>query len=207
MAFGSFKHPAAVLRAYDISYQDLEFVEPRPIAVDEFFRAELSLVVRENVTDNSEAAICENLIFPTLKEVWKVYRQDFLLWSHQSLVYDEMLAGIPDYILARRSPLGRIVFDRPYCLLVEAKQDNFQEGWGQCLAAMVAAWKLNHEAGGEGLGEVFGIVSNGDRWEFGRLRDRQFTKNIRNYSLQDLELLLGALNDLFGRCQAQLAVA
>ncbi|MDJ0557047.1 MAG: hypothetical protein QNJ68_21910 [Microcoleaceae cyanobacterium MO_207.B10] len=56
------------------------------------------------------------------------------LWSHETLIYDEKLSGKPDYIVAEISYLGRIIFCKPYFLVVEAKQDKFEEGWGQCLA-------------------------------------------------------------------------
>jgi len=80
------------------------------------------------VVDNSEFAICENLIYLILKEVWKTYRQDFILWSHQSLSCDEQLSEFPEYILGKRFPLGKVVFNLPYFILVEAKQDNFETG-------------------------------------------------------------------------------
>jgi hypothetical protein len=44
------------------------------------------LLFSEGVVNNSEAAICENLIYPVLKEVWKVYRRKFILWSHETLI-------------------------------------------------------------------------------------------------------------------------
>ena len=40
--------------------------------------------------------------------------------------------------------------------VVEAKKDNFEEGWGQCLAELIAAQKLN----GDQNNRLFGIVSN-----------------------------------------------
>ena len=44
------------------------------------------------------------------------------------------------FFFAKRSPLGP-VRDRPYVLFVEAKKDDFDAGWGQCLAA---EWINNH---------------------------------------------------------------
>ena len=90
----------------------------------------------------SEFAICESLVYPILKEVWKHFPQ-FKLWSHVPLKFNDDLSGTPDYILARLSPLGTPVMEEPYLLVVEAKQDDFDWGWGQCLAAMLAAQKVN----------------------------------------------------------------
>ncbi len=50
-------------------------------------------------------------------------------------------------------------------MLVEAKQDNFEAGWAQCLAEMIAAQRLNETA----QIIIYGIVSNGNLWQFGKL--------------------------------------
>ena len=155
--------------------------------------------MREGAVDCSEFAICENLISPVLKQVWKLYSSKFVLWSHYSLNYDEKLSGFPEYILAKRSPLGKVVFDKPYFILVEAKQDNFEAGWAQCLAEMIAAQRLN----GEYQIVIFGIVSNGDRWQFGKLEAEKFTRNSTYYTIQELDKLFGAVNFVFQQCYVQ----
>ena len=169
-------------------------------SVSDYFREDLQTVMREGVVYNSEFAICENLIYPVLKEVWKRYSSKFTLWSHQSLNYDEKLSGFPEYILAKRSPLGKVVFDKPYLILVEAKQDNFEAGWAQCLAEMIAAQRLNAEL----TITIFGIVSNGDRWQFGKLEAEVFTKNNAPYSIYELDKLFAAVNYVFQQCEVQL---
>ena len=153
--------------------------------------------MREGVVDNSEFAICENLIYPVLKEVWKRYYSGFVLWSHQSLTYDQYLSGFPEYILAKRSSLGKVVFEQPYFLLVEAKQDNFENGWAQCLAEMMAAQRLNEKS----EQEVFGIVSNGGVWQFGKLKSKSFTKNKQSYLIDDLNRLFATINYVFQQCE------
>jgi hypothetical protein len=123
--------------------------------------------MQDGAPECSEYAICENFIYPLLKEVWKQYRKNFVLWSHKYLNYDENLSGFPEYILAQKSPLGNIVFSKPFFVLIEAKQDNFESGWAQCLAEMIAAQKINVNANQE----VFGITSNGEVWQFGKLKN------------------------------------
>ncbi|MGF1524588.1 MAG: hypothetical protein ACFBSF_19870 [Leptolyngbyaceae cyanobacterium] len=199
MAFSTYKTTRAVVQDYAIVYQEMDFVQPLTFNLSTYFREDLLAFLQDGVVDNSEYAICENLIAPILKEVWKSYRQRFLLWSHESFRYDNVLAGVPDYILAARSPLGKVVMGQPYLLIVEAKQDNFDEGWGQCIAAMIAAQKLNQDESQT----VFGIVSNGDIWEFGNLTSDKFTKNRIVYLLQDLDHLFTAVNAIFAACEKQ----
>jgi hypothetical protein len=200
MAFSSFKTIGEVIKAFQVTYTESNFISEIKFNIPDYFREDLELMMRDAVIDNSEFAICENLIYPVLKEVWKIYRNHFLLWSHQSLNYDEKLSGFPEYILAKRSPLGKVVFDKPYFILIEAKQDNFETGWAQCLAEMIAAQRLN----GEYQIVIFGIVSNGDRWQFGKLEAEIFTRNSTYYTIQEIDKLFGAVNFIFQQCQAQL---
>lgn len=197
MSFNSYKRVSQVVSEFRIVYTESDFIVEKPVRVDDYFRAELSLVLQEGAVDTSEYAVCEKFIYPVLKEVWKSYREQLLLWSHPALTYDQALSGVPDYVIAQRSPLGRVVFEKPYCVVVEAKQDDFEGGWGQCLAEMIAVQKIN------GLPDqvVFGIVSNGKLWEFGHLNGVIFTKNVKTYLLSDLDALLAALHYVFEECR------
>lgn len=94
-----------------------------------------------------------------------------------------------------------MVFDKPYFVLVEAKKESdFTEGWGQCLAEMVAVLRLNNEP----QQTIFGIVSNGAVWQFGKLNLDIFTQNKTFYTIQDLERLFAAVNYVFQQCDLQL---
>ena len=200
MAFSNYKDIGSVLKEFQITYTEANFMGEIEFSISDYFREDLQTVMQDGVPSASEFSICENLIYPILKEVWKCYRSKFVLWGHRSLTYDENLSGFPEYILAKRSPLGKVVFDKPYFLLVEAKQDKFSEGWAQCLAEMVAAQKLNDEL----QVTVFGIVSNGKDWEFGKLEKTLFTQNNNRYFIQDLDQLFAAVNYVFQQCEVQL---
>ncbi|NMG18016.1 hypothetical protein [Brasilonema bromeliae] len=200
MAFSSYKTIGEVLKAFQVIYTEANFVGEVEFKIPDYFREDLETMMRDGVVDSSEFAICENLIYPVLKEIWKCYRSKFILWSHHSLNYDEKLSGFPEYILAKRSPLGKVVFDKPYFILVEAKQDNFEAGWAQCLAEMIAAQRLNDEF----QITIFGIVSNGDRWQFGKLEAEVFTRNITFYTIQEIDKLFAVVNYVFQQCELQL---
>ncbi|NER05074.1 MAG: hypothetical protein F6K17_22015 [Okeania sp. SIO3C4] len=200
MSFSRYKSIGAVLQEFQISYNEADFMVETKFTIPDYFKNDIEIVMREGIVDNSEFAICENLIYPVLKEVWKSYYSKLTLWSHQSLIYNNNLSGFPEYILAKRSPLGKVIFDKPYLLLVEAKQDKFDEGWGQCLVEMVAAQKLNKNP--ELV--VFGIVSNGKIWQFGKLTANTFTKNLTFYTFQDLDKLFAVVNYIFQQCELQL---
>jgi hypothetical protein len=200
MAFSSYKNIGEVLKEYQITYTEAKFVNEIPFNVPDYFRQDLDEVMEDGVVYNSEFAVCENLIYPVLKEVWKKYKTKLTLWSHQSFNYNEKLSGYPEYIIAKRSPLGKVVFDKPYFILVEAKQDDFEGAWAQCLAEMIAARGLNQEI----KVIIFGIVSNGDRWQFGKLENNFFTKDNSPYSIYELDKLFAVVNYIFQQCELQL---
>ena len=134
-----------------------------------------------------------------LREIWKLYKMDLLLWSHQPLNYDQNLCDIPDYMVARRSPMGKIFLEKPFLIIVGAKKDNFEEGWSQCIAEMIAAQKINQISD-----PVFGIVSTGMMWEFGMLSANHFIKEIKIYTIQNLKLLFAAITYMFEQSKLQL---
>lgn len=199
MSFSAYKNFSETLKEFQITYTERHFIAELSFEISDYFRQDLQLMMTEGVVDNSEYAICENLIYPVLKEVWKQYRQHFILWSHQFLSADAELSGFPEYALAKRSPLGKVVFDKPYFLLVEAKQDNFEGAWAQCLSEMVAAQRINENPDIT----VFGITSNGNVWEFGQLKGTTFTQNPSFYTIQELDQLFAAINYIFQQCENQ----
>jgi hypothetical protein len=200
MAFTNYKSIADVLKSFSLNYQEIDFVDNTDFKCGEYFASRLNVVIQEGIIFNSGYAICENIISPILTEIWRGYIQNFLIWSHQPLNYDDNLSGVPDYVVAQRSPRGKVVLEKLYVILVEAKKDNFEEGWGQCLAEMLAAQKLNNDI----HKKLFGIVSNGKLWEFGVLQEEMFTKNRKYYVLDNLEELMGAVNFLFAESVTQL---
>ncbi|HAO22857.1 MAG TPA: hypothetical protein DCQ37_21835, partial [Desulfobacteraceae bacterium] len=78
------------------------------------------------------------------------------MWSHVrfDVSPEEGLAGIPDFIIAPASDIGT-TFEKPVICVAEAKRENFNEGWAQAIAEMVASQRFN---GDENI-EIFGIVT------------------------------------------------
>ena len=198
MAFGTYKNIQETAKKHQITIRVEPFIQPSPIAIDERFQQELSYVMRHIDVKMSEASISEFLIAPILKEIWKRYDDTLLIWSHVSLNVGEEFEGCPDYLFTKRTPLG-LVRDKPYVLVVEAKKDDFEGGWGQCLAAMLAAQTIN----GDEQTILQGSVSNGDVWQFGRLQARQFVRDPRSFTVSDLPELFAALHDVFELAKQQ----
>ena len=89
--------------------------------------------------------------------------------------------------------MGKIVLDYPLLAVVEAKNNYFKAGWAQCGSEMYAIQQLNKEPNQR----VFGIVSNGETWEFAQLMQNTFTLFTQRYDIQELDVLYSALETVY----------
>ena len=194
MAFSDFKAIPDVQKKFGIRHIENDFIAPEnTLEPSEQFLKELEFSREYIPIFASEGARCEAVIFPVLREVYKAYAANYTLWIKEPLVYDETLSGIPDYFISTRSELGKLVVGRPLIILVEAKKNDFEIGWGQCLAELVAAQKINEDT----ENPVYGIVSDGTLWQVGHLVNETFTQNRTSFSVDNLPVLFGALDSTF----------
>ncbi len=183
MSFKDFNNISTVLEKFNIKYKEELFLKKGNFELSEYFIAELNFVKEHIDIRTSEYSICESIIYPLLKEVYKKHTAKLALWSHKAISFDKDLSGTPDYLFAKKSHLGRVVLDKPLVVLVEAKKNNFDEGWGQCLAEMVAAQKINDDPGIS----IYGIVTDGEVWKFGKLLQDDFIENKEFYTINKIE--------------------
>ena len=89
--------------------------------------------------------------------------------------------------------------------IIEAKEDDFEQGLAQCLVEMQACqWKnqqANHSI------DVMGIVTNGEGWKFYKLIPEGSVYETPAYSIGDLNLLLERLHHVFQACEWNLDMA
>jgi hypothetical protein len=135
------------------------------------------------------------------------------IWEGVSIDADARLGltGEPDYCV---TPYD-IAPKTPYCVIMEAKREDFAQGWGQALAAMRGAQILNRQklpkskrkTGKESA--IYGVVSTGSDWQFGKLKSNQYliyppaTINVLK-SDDDAKAVLGLLDIIFKECEKNL---
>ena len=194
MAFSDFKAIPDVQEKFGIRHVENDFIESGiGTPPSEYFLQELDFN-REYINIlTSEGARCEAIIFPVLREVYKGYAEDYALWIKKQIAYDDVLSGTPDYFISTRSELGKLVVGTPLIMLVEAKKNDFEVGWGQCLAELVAVQKIN----GNVENPVYGIVSDGTLWQIGHLVGETFTQNRTSFSVDNLPVLFNAIDSVF----------
>lgn len=204
MAFSKkFKTLGDVLLTYQIRYQKENFEIAQEQTVSEAWLTEFEFDLNEIPFDASEAAIREVVIFPILRLAWKPFSQSLTLWGHKAIEADEILSGTPDYIIAKKSALGSIVFESPYVAVVEAKMDDFTRGWAQCALEMLAIQKINATEKKTNL-PVFGIVTNGKSWQFGKLENHVFTEFRQIFILDNINQIVSVLTTIFDFYQKKL---
>ena len=193
MAFSEYKDIGQVQIEFNIKLKDERFVFAEAVPPPEIFLHEFDFT-RENLpVFTSDGARTEAIIFPILREVYKDYSDKFVLWIQKSFTYNAKLNGTPDYLIATKSPLGKTVLAKPLLGVVEAKKNDFEVGWAQCLAELVAIQKLNDDE----ETSLYGIVTDGERWQFGKFQQTLLTRQISGFTIDDLPQLFGALHFIF----------
>lgn len=192
MSFSQFKNIAEVQKAYNIRYAESSFISAINVTVPAVLIEEFEFN-KENIDIfSSEASRSELIISPLLRAVYKKHSKNYSFWIQKPIAFDKVLSGTPDYIFSKRSSLGKTVLEIPIVIVVEAKKNDFEQGWGQCLAELVASQKINNND----KKSVYGIVTDGNLWQFGRLNADLFTKNEKNYTIDNIQELYGALEYL-----------
>jgi len=199
MAFSDFKTIAQVQKEYHIKYSEQDFIEYLDLKPSDIFIQEFDFSDKNMDIFTSEASRCENVIYPICREVYKTFVDKYMLWSHKSITYDAKLTGTPDYLFSSKSELGKTVMGLPIVVVIEAKQNDFNEGWGQCLAELVASQGLNQIESDQKSSVVYGIVTDGEVWQFGKLSSKLFTKNRTRITINDLDKIFGAIGFLLSQ--------
>jgi hypothetical protein len=120
------------------------------------------------------------------------------VWKEASLSTDT-LTGVADYLIAPH----RAYLATPFLCVTEAKRDDFEKGRVQCLAEMLACRWNNTQK--QLQTDVFGIVSNGQGWEFYKLAILGSIFQSGLYTSNSLPELLGVLDYICAECAKNVA--
>jgi hypothetical protein len=190
MAYGTFNSVAEVATIFDIEVADATaFVKTKKLEISEILFSIIEDNLRDKINYISEYAICETIIRPILDIVVKNY--PLKIWSHVAYNVDKEkgLIGEPDYLVAKKNKYGAM--EKPALCVMEAKKENFDEGWTQALAEMVASSLL-------GATTCYGIVTTGAFWQFGKLENGVFIiEPVSISAFHELQYLFDTINWIF----------
>lgn len=118
---------------------------------------------------SNEAARREALVFPVLLEVARFCQCQIRI--EYSLIVNDWLKGNLDYLLRRNGDL----------LVIEAKNADLSRGFTQLAVELIALAQAESQA------VLYGAVTIGDTWRFGRLdrQNHQITQDLALYRVPD----------------------
>lgn len=155
----------------------------------------LSNILKEgfDVSVVSEKARSEFIVAPILLHLREVHHGQISIYSGVKFDIDpdNGLRGVCDFILSKSPMLPTV--QAPVLVMVEAKKNDIEEGLGQCAGEMVAAQIFN-EREGNAIPAVYGCVTNGESWQFLRLKGKTLEIDQQRYFLAKLAEVLGILS-------------
>ncbi len=189
-----------VLRQFNLSIQEKEnlFAAAPPVPPSPILQTLMSEYQTLAISINTEKARSELLISPVLMDVRRQLDHRISVFSGIKFEVDKSqgLTGYCDYILS--SSPGQQFLTAPVIAIAEAKNDNPHNGFGQCIAEMVGA-QLFNEQDGTPKEIIYGVSTTGMAWRFLQLQGDVVTLDLTEYSLSDIEVVLGILIHLMGK--------
>jgi len=194
MSYSKFKTIAQVKAAFGLTVLEGDRFLPQTnpvqpsLTLQDYLKESLPLVA----TSGSEKARSEGIIYPVLLEVRRALNREVSVFSGEEFNVDESvgLNGVCDFLLTRSRQVLEIA--APAVVIVEAKKTDLKLGLGQCIAEMVAAQQFNH-AQSESVSVIYGVVSNGNQWQYLKLEQTQVCIDLSIYPLPPVDGILGDL--------------
>ncbi|MEA3316108.1 MAG: hypothetical protein U9Q30_09650 [Campylobacterota bacterium] len=143
---------------------------------------EYILDIRKRIPLNSETAKREFLIAPLLVKLIQNFKTLKLL-TEKTIIFNNLLKGKLDYLLSTTENF----------LIIEAKNDNMENGYKQLAVEMIALDKI-FEEDNINTNFIYGVISTGIQWKFVILNreKKEFLSDLEIYLLpRDLEKILG----------------
>ncbi len=197
MKFKDFKNNSEMLLYFGVKIETSKFInfeQVTPIELSEAMLSDIEFLVANRGNTDMEAYACEFFIAPLLKEAWKRNPQA-KLFSHPQIKYEDIVL-VPDYVVTARDISGLNYFQKPLLITVEAKNDDYAQGWADVYKQLMVARLLNEN----NEIPIYAVVSIGKGWEIGKLEGKIIYKHPITLGLDNPNKLLGVLDYIFADC-------
>ena len=160
------------------------------VGISPFLQMTLDRSVSLALAINTEKSRSEWIIAPILAEFRDQLRDNISVFSGKKFDVDASrgLDGYCDYLISLNPE--QYYISAPIFTIVEAKKEDIVEGFGQCIATMVAA-KIFNEREHAQIPLIFGAVTTGTNWKFLKLVDNTAYIDLAEYYLKEIDLLMG----------------
>jgi hypothetical protein len=192
MPYSNFDTLEQVVREFSLIFRERQriFADVEEIQPSQLLREILEFNIPLAVAIASEKARSELIVAPILLEVKRRHPDTVSLFSGRELNVDPNrgLSGYVDFLISK-SPI-QVFVDTPVIAVVEAKRDNLQSGYGQCVATMVAA-QLKNQQEGKAIEKMLSVVTTGSLWQFFVLSNSELILDLVEYSVSEISRILG----------------
>ena len=171
-----------------------KLVDFEPIAPSEFLTEALKRYTPLATAINTEKARSEYLIAPILSEI-VILNPHASLFSGKSFMADPSIGlnGFVDFLLTANP--NKLVIKAPIVTVIEAKNENINDGLAQCIATMYAAFLVNRRDPKIDAKTVYGSVTTGQVWRFLALTPNlEVLIDLKDRYLTPINELLGLLS-------------
>jgi hypothetical protein len=194
------KHFSSFTYAEAFKYLGIQEILPwsftvEPIVPSDFFQENLRQI--SEVFDLQTGEESKKLLIDAICQESLRQFKHLKIWKAAPLS-DEYTTGYVDYLLAKR----RAYLEAPLLCIVEAKKDDFEKGLAQCLPEMKACQYSNQQL--EQNLDVYGIVTNGEGWQFYKLTLEGVVHGSDLYAMGNLPQVFGILHYVFHQCEQNL---
>ena len=193
MPYSSFTLEAA-LQTFCLEKRDVQglFSAIEPVEPSALLAAVLERNMPLAVRLATEKAKSELIVAQVLVELREQLERRISLFSGIDFNVDDKagLVGICDFLISL-SP-WQVFVEAPVIVLVEAKNDKIESGFGQCVAEMVAAQRFNAEKGND-IPRVYGVTTTGMLWQFLKLEGQTLHMDMDVHTIERCDKLLGIL--------------
>ncbi len=197
MKFKDFKNNSEMLLHFGLKIESSKFInfeQVKPVELSEAILSDIEFSLANRGDADMEAYACEAFIFPILREAWKRNPQA-KLFSHPQIKYEDLIL-VPDYVVTSRDISGLNAFQKPLLITVEAKNDDYAQGWSDACKQLIVARLINEN----NEIPIYALVSIGEGWQIGKLEGNRIYKHPIPLSINDPNELLGVLDYIFADC-------
>lgn len=166
------------------------FKDIKPIEPSEMLVNLLEQFIPLGTSIGTEKARSEFMIAPILAEVRKMANNQISLFSGNKFDVDKSkgLNGYCDFMFSAST--SQLNLSAPVMAIVEAKNENINSAFGQCMAEMVAA-QIYNELKGRPIKYIYGCVTTASVWKFLQLTEKLIRLDDREYYLDQMPKILG----------------
>ncbi|MCI5178503.1 MAG: hypothetical protein D3911_04115 [Candidatus Electrothrix sp. AW3_4] len=190
MPYGKFESVEQVARLFSVKVNDAFVAGSKAIELPTPLVQSIRAKLLDSLSFRNEATICNKVITPILNAVAE-HNKPLNVWIEEPFHVDQEkgLVGEPDYLIAPATAYGGMALP-PLCI-IEAKKQDWDAGWAQALAEMVAASL-------QGTDICYSAVTTGKIWQFGKMESSIFSKDPNQISAtRELQLVFDTLNWVF----------